>query len=338
MFHKNVFYRSSYISILGRLLRDSSNKDIANIMEVIRNDKQLKRFFGHVTLISSTKNKPTYDIENNQVTTTKVFPYYKIKDRFYTNLSLKEVIDLLEYGSDDLKKEMTNIIHSYPRDLFQTMDRKWKIMNEKETLLEKFLNGSFVKTPQRKMVAYENTKDDVLFLDDMNDLEREIKESSDDRIFSQNVYDMYDMTVRLYIPYYLIDIIKGIKDIEIKGMTYSPIYSDRKLKIVTYRNDVRKNEILKYLSEKENNLYQIDRDQNILLLNTLYSCTITCSISSWNKICKCHVFEEGMNYPTISNLYYIILNNYPVIHQRLKYGLDEERLLTNLFVNSKPNK
>lgn len=164
-------------------------------------------------------------------------------------------------------------------------------------------DGRRNKIPDTGLVFTENYRDDVLFYTDINQLEDELRTSCDERVFGESAYKLYNLTVRFRMPFYQIHNIIMLdrnNHLQIKGFNYMPCDWSKRM-------------------------------DDKFSFGDICWCVITANIDTWSKICKLHVYEEINFLPVISFMYHCVLN-YPYIKYGLKRnGLDEQRLLDNLY-------
>jgi len=192
-----------------------SNKGIINILSNIFLDY-------HENKIKSTNIKDLFEwIINNEnnfadmisgITATKdplCLLSINRSDKFFTNITLDEIIKVknkIPYmGCDLLRKDFTKdfnrIYRNLPFNIVSLYDKK---INKSLELISVIKNNKI----NSNEIIYQNNRDSVLYLTDIDNLDKDIEISKKSGIFTlEELANLYSITLRIIIPKYISDMI-----------------------------------------------------------------------------------------------------------------------------------
>ena len=244
----------------------------------------------------------------------------KVADKLcYTNMTLESllmIIELIENNdieyTEKFKAHIINLAENFPKIFFYDSKR-----------INKF---SFIALNHNDTDTVQNTRDNILFLTDLNDLERRLAMT-----FLTHKYDMFNISMRLFIPYYTIDNIfkTELKYSDLNISYYTPLIYNHQA--ISDTPSYRKSDILdKYLS-MSNSLIYFPNNYKFMSPSTICNCFINCSLSTLKQLVRFCEDEYDSNNPILSNIYYYIMDMklaYPNIYNAIKYdNADAENIL-----------
>lgn len=301
-----IFRICDYDNILCRFASDAGIKVDPNfpddgIREVINDNKFI---LDHITLIAEVKNAKFPNIQT-----------VSLKDKTYLNISVKTLNHMIDSGIVEFSK----IKNYLPSVLFDdSTGVKMKRIN--------------LDNPN----LYPNSGDNILYISDLSYLEEALSVglnmfSNDNPI--DDIYNMYNITLRLSLPYYIIDRIVSDSSMSknIFGFTFIPLMRNGS---IVFSNNTDLDKETKLIVDEANELscklYKNTYNYYYLPLTAVYSCYITCTLKGLNDIVKLYTMEKNTDTPTISMMYYFLLN-YKNIYNCIKRGVDEDSLMKNIF-------
>lgn len=338
-FNPVIFYISDYRTILNKIFIDE--KPTINLSGrglydeiIIRLKNKNYSFLKHISCICVTKTDFISTAAYLQIDTNNMSSM-KIKNKWYTNISLYELRAMLmhDLGSGICLSEILNICAQFPKVFFEDL------LDLKNTMIPERVKDSLSKIKFNKMIGnketiHQNQANTILFLNDINSIENELLSSTDSRIFGMYAFKMYNITLRIYLPDYVIREIDRARICGIKIFDTDKILTvNNKIAYASYDNECEENKDIAQMIDIEDKLYKKTNDSTCLSSNIIKICYLTCNIDSLSYICSLHNLEEHMNLPSISFLYYY-LKDLPLIHKCLNMHVDEKRLYKNLFKKS----
>lgn len=275
----NIIMKNNSVPILYNILNGygyklTSKEDLYNALISELNEDKLD-ILKHITFTFCTKDiniKSYYS------------PIYKIDNKYYANLSIHELINLIETVSEPLRIELVKVKNEFPQILFDDLDKKEFI---------KYVNSNSKFTKNNNPIS-------------VDDYQVSKNISKNKNTFGDVVYDLCNITVKIILPYYIIDSMKymtGIKSIFYKPY---PIEEANILGCAMLENASR--EIQRYtadLMEAATALYvrTLNSDINFLPMNTIYETYITCSIHTLKNICDLRYMESQITSKGLTTLY-----------------------------------